>query len=128
VDQADEGGEVSTQDTSTEDYEARLARIEAALALTPRSRCDDWDSNTVEWLLAQLRERDRQLAEAREALAPRLDDYAYFVYEQQRDRCRWCDGWEEGTVFHPEFAHDPNCPVLRKDALLGRQANDEAHA
>jgi hypothetical protein len=36
--------------------------------LTPRSRCDDWDSDTVEWLLAQLRERDRQLAEARAAL------------------------------------------------------------
>jgi hypothetical protein len=119
---------VSTQDTSAEGYAARLARIEAALALTPRSRCDDWDSDTVEWLLAQLRERDRQLAEAREVLAPLLDEPdAPRSGDGEYDFgcCVFCTGEVPGMI--PGY-HESTCPVLRKDVILGRQASDEARA
>jgi hypothetical protein len=117
---------MSTQDTSTEDYAARLARIEAALALTPRSRCDDWDSDTVEWLLAQLRARDRQLAEAREVLAPLLEKpwRDIWTYSDPDATCIFCE--RSADIPRPVSVHEDDCPVLRKDAILGRQASERA--
>ena len=57
----------------------------------------------------------KDLEELRAALAEYLDNpWADYSDGEYADRCRFClvsEGWGE---------HEPECPVLQKDYLLGR--------
>jgi hypothetical protein len=76
----------------------------------------------VSWLLDQLRDRDRQLAEAREVLAPLLEKpwRDIWTYSDPDATCIFCE--RSADLSRP---HEDDCPVLRKDAILGRQASDD---
>ena len=93
----------------------------------------------VKWVRQVAAERD----DLRAILAPLLDEPMRRVgesrpdYEDETERCVFCgarydNAWGEPTNPDPAYRfvstplvettpHAPTCPVLRKDALLGRQ-------
>jgi hypothetical protein len=93
---------------TTEGYAERLARIERGLAT---NWGDDWDSTSVEWLLAQLRERDRQLWWQREIeqteigeLMARVDAHLKQGEAPSLDDAKSINGW---LVWHVENFVNP---------------------
>lgn len=70
------------------------------------------------------RERDearRERDDLRAVLAPLLDDPIVWVWNGRREyrRCGVCDATATDPDLEP-FPHHPDCPVLRRDELLGR--------
>lgn len=74
-------------------------------------------------------QRDQAIAERdelRAILAPLLDDAKRFAFEStdgtENFSCLFCGGPEcsEGRDSPDHILHDPTCPVLRRDTLLGR--------
>jgi hypothetical protein len=79
------------------------------------------DMNIAEALLERLTQRN----ELRAILAPLLDDPidANECHDESWYVCRFCGKEAEVVEVHPRVYacdHAPDCPVLRKDELLGR--------
>lgn len=84
----------------------------------PRTRYDDVIAAMVGTALALQAQRDeaiRQRDQLRRILEPLLDTMAT-VPNRWVDGCHFCDGpFTDGEI------HALDCPVLRRDALLGRE-------
>jgi hypothetical protein len=64
------------------------------------------------------------IEDLRAVLAPKLDNPLEHDGDNTCDFCIWCDAsnyWIQYDKPRPELKHEPTCPVLRKDRLLGRQ-------
>ena len=90
-----------------------------------RARYDDADAEASDRYQPHVRKIRRSLddipvlvdkvTELRAVLAPLLD--RPFIAGQDGDACVWCLGLDDGLG---DANHEPDCPVLRKNELLGR--------
>jgi hypothetical protein len=76
------------------------------------------------WQLPTHDTRDRLIDDLRSVLAPKLDDPWIDDADNVCVECYWCGANNFPTDLNhyprPPIEHEPNCPVLRRDELLGR--------